>query len=58
MPINRYFSGHGSEVMANMRKEYPDEKKAKSVFYATAKKRGETPGAGKKGKRGFAALAG
>jgi len=38
MPISKYFKGHGSEVMANMQKEYGD-KKGKSVFYATANKR-------------------
>ncbi len=34
MPISKYFGGHGSEVMANMTKEY-GAKKAKRVFYAT-----------------------
>lgn len=43
MPINKYFSGHGSEVMSNMTKQY-GEKKGKQVFYATANKKGQKPG--------------
>ena len=39
MPVGKYFKGHGTEVMANMQKEY-GMKKGKSAFYATAKKRG------------------
>lgn len=39
MPVSKYFKGHGSEVMANMKKRYGPEK-GKSVFYATANKRG------------------
>ena len=42
MPINKYFNGNGSEVMANMTKEY-GAKKGKSVFYATANKKGMKP---------------
>ncbi len=42
MPINKYYGGHGDEVMSNMTKEYGD-KKGKSVFYATANKRGAKP---------------
>lgn len=38
MPISKYFSGHGEEVMRNMTKEY-GPKKGKAVFYATANKR-------------------
>jgi hypothetical protein len=38
MPINKYFSGHGDEVMSSMKKTY-GSKKAKNVFYATANKR-------------------
>jgi len=38
MPISKYFGGHGSEVMSNMKKSYGPEK-AKRVFYATANKR-------------------
>ncbi len=42
MPINKYFKGHGDEVMANMTKEYgPD--KGKRVFYATANSRHVKP---------------
>ena len=41
MPIAAYFKGNGSKVMANMTKEY-GPKKGKSVFYATANKKGET----------------
>lgn len=43
MPISKYFGGHGSEVLSNMEHEY-GAKKGKSVFYATANKRGEKPG--------------
>jgi hypothetical protein len=39
MPISKYYKGHGSEVMSNMKKEY-GEKKGEQVFYATANKRG------------------
>ncbi len=42
MPINTYFKGKGSEVMANMQKEY-GAKKGKSVFYATANKKRQKP---------------
>ena len=42
MPVSAYFKGHGSEVMANMTKEY-GAKKGKSVFYATANKKGMNP---------------
>ncbi len=42
MPINAYFKGHGDEVMSNMTKEY-GPKKGKSVFYATANKKGVKP---------------
>ena len=38
MPLSKYYSGHGSEVMQKMQKKY-GKKKAKSVFYATANKR-------------------
>ena len=41
MPVSEYFAGSGSKVMRNMQKEYGD-KKGKSVFYATANKRGMT----------------
>ncbi len=42
MPVNKYFAGHGDEVMGNMTKEYGPEK-GKRVFYATANKRGAKP---------------
>ena len=42
MPISRYFSGHGSEVMAGMKDRY-GEKKGKQVFYATANKKNQNP---------------
>ena len=48
MPIGSYYKGHGAEVMSNMQKEYGD-KKGESVFYATANKRGQTPGKAKGG---------
>lgn len=38
MPLSKYYGGHGEEVMANMRKEYGEEK-GERVFYATANKR-------------------
>lgn len=34
MPLNKYFGGHGEEVMKNMTEEY-GAKKGKRVFYAT-----------------------
>jgi hypothetical protein len=40
VPVEKYFAGHGREVMAKMRKKYGD--RAERVFYATANKRGET----------------
>jgi hypothetical protein len=42
VPIPAYFKGHGAEVLENMRSEYGD-KKGKSVFFATAQKRGLKP---------------
>jgi hypothetical protein len=41
MPISKYYGGHGEEVMSDMKKRYGG-KKGKSVFYATANKRGQT----------------
>lgn len=38
MPLNRYYSGHGREVMAKMKREY-GAKKGEAVFYATEAKR-------------------
>lgn len=43
MPLAKYFQGRGEEVMSSMKKQY-GQKKGESVFYATANKRGETPG--------------
>ena len=42
MPKSAYFGGHGKQVMRDMRKRYG--KRAESVFYATANKRGLKPG--------------
>ena len=42
MPIDRYYKGHGREVMSSMIREY-GAKKGKSVFYATANKTGQKP---------------
>lgn len=42
MPIDKYFKGHGSEVMEDMVKRY-GAKKGESVFYATANKRKMKP---------------
>ena len=47
MPIEKYYQGHGDEVMSSMKKTYKNkggEKKAKEVFYATANKRKANPG--------------
>lgn len=38
MPINKYFHGHGEEVMKSMEKTY-GKAKAEQVFYATSNKR-------------------
>ncbi len=43
MPVSAYYRGSGSEVMAEMKKRYGD-KGGERVFYATANKRGLTPG--------------
>jgi len=53
VPLNKYFSGTGIEVMSNMKKEYGEDK-GKSVFYATAnkkKKKGIDVGPSKKMKK-------
>lgn len=42
MPVDKYFKGHGSEVMSSMRKKY-GAKKGTSVFYRTANKHGMNP---------------
>jgi len=41
MPVSEYFKGEGKKVMRNMKNEY-GPKKGKSVFYATANKKGLT----------------
>lgn len=41
MPVSEYYKGKGESVMADMQKRY-GAKKGKSVFYATANKRGLT----------------
>ncbi len=38
MPVKKYYSGHGEQVMEDMTKRY-GKKKGKEVFYATANKR-------------------
>jgi len=42
MPVEEYFKGSGGSVMESMKKRY-GEKKGKSVFYATANKKGMNP---------------
>lgn len=42
MPVSAYFGGHGSDVMSSMKKKY-GKNKGKSVFYATANKKGLEP---------------
>lgn len=48
MPIKKYFGGHGEDVMSDMTKRY-GAKKGKSVFYATANKKGQNPESGHSG---------
>lgn len=36
-PIDKYFGGHGEEVMRSMKKKHGD--RAKEIFYSTANKR-------------------
>jgi hypothetical protein len=38
MPVDKYFGGHGAEVMARMIREY-GEQKGKQVFYTTVNAR-------------------
>lgn len=42
MPIDRYYHGHGDEVMADLVRRH-GKKKGKEVFYATANTRHQTP---------------
>jgi hypothetical protein len=44
VPISAYYGGSGKKVRRDMIKRY-GEKKGKSVFYATAEKHGQKPGA-------------
>lgn len=50
MPMGKYVSGKGAEVMDSMQKTYQDPKKAKQVFYATANKNGQKPKSMNEGK--------
>ena len=38
MPLNKHYSGKGSEVMSSMMKTYKNKDKAESVFYALENK--------------------
>lgn len=49
MPLSNYFKGKGESVMDDMTDRY-GEKKGKSVFYATANKKGMAPSKKAKGK--------
>lgn len=40
MPIDKYFEGHGEEVMKSMKEQYGKEK-GEQVFYAKANKQKE-----------------
>jgi len=42
MPISEYFGGHGSDVMAEMKKKH-GKKEGERIFYATANSRNEKP---------------
>lgn len=42
MPISKYFSGHGREVMSDMKDKHGDEA-GEREFYATANARNQTP---------------
>lgn len=42
MPVDKYYNGHGKEVMRKMRDKY-GKKKGKRIFYATAKKNKQGP---------------
>jgi hypothetical protein len=43
IPLSKYYSGHGEEVMREMQSRYGSER-GKRIFYATAAKRGLTAG--------------
>ena len=42
MPVDKYFKGHGTAVLADMQARH-GEKKGTRMFYATANKRGMAP---------------
>lgn len=42
MPLNKYFGGHGDQVMRDMTSRY-GSKKGERVFYATANARHQKP---------------
>lgn len=50
MPLGKYFGGHGSTVMKEMKKKH-GEKKGKQIFYATANKKGQVDTGPSKGMR-------
>ena len=50
MPIGKYFSGHGAEVLASMKKKNGEEAGTRE-FYATANKTGQKPASESKPKR-------
>jgi hypothetical protein len=41
LPLNRYFGGHGREVMRDMRERHGE--RAEEVFYRTANKQKQAP---------------
>lgn len=43
MPISKYYGGHGSQVMKDMKSRY-GKKAGERAFYATANKRHQKPG--------------
>ena len=51
MPVSKYYQRSGEKVMQSMMKQY-GSKKGKSVFYATAKKKGMEPSDKMKKKHG------
>lgn len=53
MPLKKHYRGHGEEVMADMKKTYGSEKKAKEVFYSTENKMAKGKGSKRKGKNPF-----
>jgi hypothetical protein len=47
MPIDKYYGGHGDEVMSDMQDKH-GAKKGKQIFYATANKKHQNPETSKK----------